>query len=210
MLILFQISSCSHVNHQNFHKQKFLKGKLKSVYDSDSEQDISSVKEDSLHILQEPVFVSQAEKELIVYHTSDALTQEKNLLSEEETIETLTETEKSKVEFPLINKIKKSPILKSIQPKKKNNSYEGEANLFWFVILASLGLIALPFAFLIGFWAFVLSFLLLTAAGIVLLTGDYDNPFLIIVIITFFILLCIAAAFALIWFIIWGIIQLVN
>ncbi len=217
-LLLFQITSCSHVNHQNFQKQKYLKGKLKSV-SSENKSEGKSI-EYSDEAIATPI--NQDNPDLTddqIKNEDDEMTNiesDKNV-SSGNSIEQGVVDEPTKRERFLKQDRKKNRFAKYITRIKESikSPADFDISLTWFVILLVLGLIALPFAFLIGFWAFIIAGVFIIAAGVVILTSDYGSNILeavifVIILGALLVILCIALAIALVWFIIWGIIQLVN
>lgn len=218
VLVLFQITSCSHVNHQNFQKQKYLRGKLKPVYNENKSEENSIAYSDET--IATPI--NQDEPDLThdqIEHEIDETTNiepDKNA-SSDNTLEQGVVDEPTKREHFLKLDRKKNlfPTPKTKITENNQSPADFDIALTWFVILLILGLIALPFAFLIGFWAFIIAGILIVGAGVVLLTSDYGSNILealifVIILGVLLVVVCIALAIALVWFIIWGIIQLVN
>jgi predicted RND superfamily exporter protein len=218
VLVLFQITSCTHVNHQNFQKQKYLRGKLKPVYTENKSEENSI--EYSDEAIAAPINPDEAdltldqlesEEEEITNIESDKTVSSDNALEQGVVDEPTTrkhflELDRKKNLFPT----PKTKITENIQ-----SPADLDIALTWFFILLILGLIALPFAFLIGFWAFIIAGILIVGAGVVILTSDYGSNILealifVIILGVLLVVVCIALAIALVWFIIWGIIQLVN
>jgi hypothetical protein len=217
-VILFQISSCSHVNHQNFNKQKYLRGKLKPIYtENKSEGNPIDYSDEAI-----ATPTNQDEPDLKheqIINEADEITEidsDKNTFPDNSLDQSIVDEPTKRDHFVKLNR-KKNIFSK---PKTKftekiKNPSDLDIALTWFLILLILGLIALPFAFLIGFWAFIISAVLIVGAGAVILTSDHGSNILdalifVIIVGALLVILCIALAIALVWFIIWGIIQLVN
>ncbi len=218
VLVLFKITSCSHVNHQNFQKQKYLRGKLKPVYSENKSEENSIAYSDET--IAAPI--NQDEPELThdqIENEVDEITNiepDKNASSDNNLEQGADDEPTNRKHFLELDRKKnlfptpKTKITENIQ-----SPADFDIALTWFVILLILGLIALPFAFLIGFWAFIIAGILIVGAGVVILTSDHGSNILealvfVIILSVLLVILCIALAIALVWFIIWGIIQLVN
>lgn len=220
-MLLLQISSCSHTNFHNFHKQKYLHGRLKPVYTEESQKYPGLIKSDSVQMIEESFPVENTESVCDRDEPDFTVDAQELPLAEAQ-----TKTRKTSEKKTEVNKILPLPKEGSdgfpMKISQRSTSSGQSAAIVWIIILVILGLIALPFAFLIGFWAFIIATVLLTAALIIGVTTDpfvsgggfLENLFgslaMIIILITLIVLIAIALAIALVWFIIWGIIQLVN
>lgn len=214
---MLQVTGCSSLQQQNFHKQKYLRGKLNPVYD-DNQKTKTAHPEDAVNDvpLRNETDQSVSSSENRTGSFDEITSAEKPAEEDEPLSEPVRQIKKEKKQQPLHSKAeKKSGFNKSVSPKKMSASSDIGTRLTWFIILIALGLIALPFALLIGFWAFIISGVLILTAGIILVSADccsgfFETLFMMIVVIGLIGILCVAAVIALIWFIIWGIIQLVN
>lgn len=210
---MLQMNSCQSVKHQNFNRQKYLKGKIKPAYD---EEESAS---------QKTLFAETPEINTTTANTSENLLADETppIFSDEAALANETGSP-PEVEPKIIPAIRQEPRLNDL-PKKKllsksikpytSRGPDMDVGVTWFIILLCLALIALPFAFLIGFWAFIISGVLLLLAGIVLFTTDQGSGFLenmvwLIIMLSFLVLLGLAIVIALVAFIVWGIIQLFN
>lgn len=232
------VTACQTGGSGSFYKQKYLQGKLKPVYhetaadenmnitstgNNDSGQNEMNVA-DSGFYTQVPVdarklFRDEITKQQDQENLQDELNQDP-LTSHEVDSSHLQTDEKNqinqRIKFPTIT------LSERKIPSVKSKSVDGDVALWWIVILALLAIIALPFAFLISFWAFVIAGVLLSAAVIILLcidssvggegilSGIFDFIALLAIVIVICVIIGLALVVALIWFIIWGLIQLFN
>ncbi|MBK7128622.1 MAG: hypothetical protein IPM74_01400 [Crocinitomicaceae bacterium] len=232
------LTACQTGGYRSFYKQKYLQGKLKPVYEeSTSAENKTSAyalrnhseqnefnSDDSVNIAQFPIDAEKLSEEKISElqyqeRLEDSTSKDLSISHEvDPTHQNLEEKNQINQTIKLPKLILNERKIPSVNPK----SVDGSVALWWIVILALLAIIALPFAFLISFWAFVIAGVLLSAAVIILLcidssgggdgilSGIFDFIALLAIVIVICVIIGLALIVALIWFIIWGLIQLFN
>lgn len=229
MLISLFFNSCQVHKHENFNRQKYLKGQIKTKHESEAEtKEILSenyIQKNEIElnddVISNPAEETQSEKS-ISEKNNEIVPNEVLNQTEDHTPQTETDIkpQRTTLKKPLKKKFPAVDKYKNGIKKKYASNGGGTAGLIFALII--LALVALPFALLIGFWAFIIAggllliALLLTMAFDPFVSGggfveDFFSSLALLIVLIFLItVLIIAAIVALIWFIIWGIIQLVN
>ncbi|MBI3135184.1 MAG: hypothetical protein HYZ14_10970 [Bacteroidetes bacterium] len=222
LLLAIQFTSCSNLQSGNFLKQKYLRGQLSSVYDENKTADST----DSVAEQFTPPAIdnhSSADLGSGEKTTTDQFSNHEEIseqapdeLHHTQQQPAISENDPLPARDPILKtRLKKTGKQSPAQPTKS-------ATITWVLVLLLLALIALPFALLIGFWAFVICVVFLTISSILIISSDLDGGgdsvavkifnslILLIIMVALLALICMAAMVALVWFVVWGIVQLIN
>lgn len=225
LFIILFMGGCVSPKMQNFNRQKYLHGKIKPSYpetETDQQSDVANTEEYSTSEIPEQTNLNEKQNQPEVSSHPDD-----NLHTFPKSIPDINapKNHPESLAKEATPKVKPKKILQRIRLGVRHSpklSPGEDISITWVLILTGLALLALPFAFLIGFWAFIIAGVLLVAAAIVLASSDWSpstgsiigdiflTVIFAVVIGVLAALLCVAIVVVLIWLLIWGIIQLVN
>lgn len=176
IILIGLVTSCQNLGHNNFNKQKYLKGKLKPKKESTESIDVvtfEAIAFQSADDFRDPYILSelsQIEVDCLSFEFSESgnYVEEKPVIVDEFRIPSSF--------LPYRLSLEPSSILDKGKTYYHQARDDFGASMSWFLILLFIGLLSLILFVWIAWWAFVISGVFILASVIVLLTFDSGTP----------------------------------